>query len=197
MRNRETEVKIRIAHLPATRKRLRELGFRPVHRRSLEDNSLLDTPERILRASRSILRLRRYGTGWWLTYKGTPAPDQFYKSRLEIETEIKNPDAIRSILKQLGFRAVFRYQKFRTQYSQISKNSPELSLDETPIGNFIELEGSRKSIDRVARLLGYSRADYITASYGALYLEECRKSQITPSDMVFPKRSTRRKKAQN
>jgi adenylate cyclase class 2 len=199
MRHRETEVKIRITNVPATRRQLRSLGFRPVHPRSLEDNLLLDTPDRALRQVRSILRVRRYGSRWLLTYKGTPDPDQNYKSRVELETEIKEPRAIQSILEVLGFRPVFQYQKFRVQYRQpvpegrkSSGSGGEVSLDETPVGNFLELEGSRAWIDRVARQLGYSRTDYLTASYGALYLDDCRERGVAPGDMVFPERARRR-----
>ena len=196
MRSRETEVKIRITNVPATRKQLRNLGFRPIHPRSLEDNLLFDTPDRALRRVRSILRLRRYGSRWFLTYKGTPDPDQNYKSRVELETEIEEPRTIQSIFGILGLRPVFRYQKYRMKYRQPvaeGQRQPrgEVSLDETPVGNFLELEGSRAWIDRVARQLGYSRSDYSTASYGALHLEDCRKRGVPPGDMVFFRRSPR------
>lgn len=198
MRHRETEVKLPVADLDATRKRLRALGFRVSHARSLEDNFLFDTPDRELRKVRSILRLRYYGGKFVVTFKGTPAVDSFYKSRLELETEVENPDVIRAIFEALGYQRVFRYQKFRTCYapaqSSSSAASCEVALDETPIGNFLELEGSRRWIDGVARKLGYSRGDYSTQSYGALYLEECRKKNQLAGDMIFPASSRRVKK---
>jgi adenylate cyclase class 2 len=189
MRNRETEVKIRVADVGAIRKKLRKLGFRPIHRRSLEDNVLYDTPDRALRRIRAILRLRRYGATWVLTYKGTPDPDQTYKSRVELETGIEEPQALRAIFGVIGFRPVFRYQKYRVQYAREApgrREGGEVSLDETPVGAFLELEGSRSWIDGVARQLGFSRRDYITDSYGALYLEVCRQHGVSPGDMVFP-----------
>lgn len=194
MRNRETEVKIRVADVAATRRQLRKLGFSPLHRRSLEDNVLYDTPARALRRIRAILRLRQYGSTWVLTYKGTPDPDQTYKSRVELETEIAEPQALRAIFAVLGFQPVFRYQKYRVQFAKRILRRPgkpagEVSLDETPVGNFLELEGSRSWIDRVARQLGFSRRDYITASYGALYLDDCQRRGVSPGDMVFPARS--------
>lgn len=200
MRSRETEVKIRVADVAATRRQLRKFGFVAIHRRSLEDNVLYDTPDRVLRQVRSLIRLRHYGSSWFLTYKATPDPDQHYKSRVELETEIKEPQAIRSILEILGLHPVFRYQKYRAQYRQGDPPGGrslrgEVALDETPVGNFLELEGSRAWIDRVARQLGYSRSDYTTASYGALYREECRKQGIPPGDMLFaarPQRNRRR-----
>jgi len=193
MRSRETEVKIRVADVAATRRQLRKFGFVPVHRRSLEENVLYDTPDRTLRQVRSLIRLRHYGSRWFLTYKATPDPDQHYKSRVELETQIAEPEVIRSILAVLGLRPVFRYQKYRAKHEQrvpegTGKRAGEVALDETPVGNFLELEGSRAWIDRVARQLGYSRSDYTIASYGALHREECRKQGIPPGDMLFAAR---------
>ena len=200
MRNQETEVKIKITGLDVTQKRLRKLGFSLLHRRSLEDNVLYDTPNRTLRRSRSLLRLRRYGSRWWLTFKGTPLPDPHYKSRLELEIGIQEPQVVGSILEALGFQPVFRYQKYRSQYGEAGNQRGndrrtrriEISLDETPIGNFLELEGTPTAIDRVAQLLGYSRGDYLTISYGALYLEECRKQNVPPGDMIFASSAQRK-----
>ena len=197
MSNRETEVKFRVADVRATRRRLRQLGFRLTHRRCLEDNTLFDTPGRSLRKVRSVLRLRRYGQQWMMTFKGTPAADSFYKTRLEFESLVERPQAVRAIFEHLGFSPVFRYQKYRTRYAPAEepvrpKTHREAALDETPIGAFLELEGSRAWIDSIARQLGYTRSDYNTFSYGALYLEECRKKNIPPGDMVFSIHSGRK-----
>ena len=190
MRNRETEVKIRIPSARALRTRLKRLGFVPLHRKALEDNVLYDTPERALRRGRSILRMRRYGSTWLLTYKGMPQDDPHYKSRLELESELKQTQAMEAIFRALGLVPVFRYQKYRTQYTlpgNKTRGRPafEVAIDETPIGDFMEIEGSRRTIDKVARALGYSRSDYSTASYGSLYLEDCARKKIPPGDMVF------------
>lgn len=198
MRHHETEIKIAIADLAGIRRKLRQAGFRPATRRAFEDNVLFDMPGRPLRAIRAVLRLRHYGRRWVITYKGTPEADTRYKSRVEYESEIAHPEAVRLIFHSLGLLPVFRYQKYRTHFVEqeelrraaASKRKPhkprfEISLDETPIGNFIELEGSRAAIDRAARQLGFSAADYSTASYGALYLEQCQKAGVEPSEMVF------------
>jgi len=187
---RETEVKIRISNPRSIRNQLKGLRLVEIHKRTLEDNVLFDTPDRTLRKARCILRLRRYGSRWWITYKGTPDADPHYKSRVELETEVTDPAAVRGIFQALGLVPVFRYQKYRAQFAPQAllhgrKPRLEVALDETPIGDFMELEGSRAAIDRIARQFGYSHRDYSTASYGALYLEECRKENRTPTDMVF------------
>jgi adenylate cyclase class 2 len=199
MLHRETEVKIHIDSLDSFRNLLNKRDIILTHQRAFEDNVLFDTSDRALRKVRAILRLRHYDSQWWVTYKGTPDPDQHYKSRLELESEVENPQAFKAIFQLLGLVPVFRYQKYRTQFALRAGRgrralSLHIALDETPIGNFIELEGSRAMIDRAARRFGYSKKDYSTASYGALYLEECRRKGVAPTDMVFDVRSKRPRK---
>jgi len=63
-------------------------------------------------------------------------------------------------------------------------------FDETPIGNFLELEGPQRWIDEVARQLGYARRDYITDSYAALYRKKCLEEGAKPGNMIFPTRES-------
>jgi hypothetical protein len=49
----------------------------------------------------------------------------------------------------------------------------------------MELEGSPRWIDRQARRMGFRESEYITGSYGSLYLEWCKKKRLNPRDMVF------------
>jgi adenylate cyclase class 2 len=101
-----------------------------------------------------------------------------------METNLSDSDSMERILMQIGYHPVFRYEKFRTEYSSGSVNGKAL-LDETPIGNFLELEGGPQWIERTAKLLGFSRKDYINRSYGYLYLAYCRERRIRPKDMIF------------
>jgi adenylate cyclase, class 2 len=101
-----------------------------------------------------------------------------------METEFPDGDVLEQILVQIGYHPVFRYEKFRTEYTRGSA-AGEVLLDETPIGNFLELEGGPLWIERTAKLLGYSRADYINRSYGYLYLAYCRERRVRPADMIF------------
>ena len=90
------------------------------------------------------------------------------------------------ILERLGFAPVFRYDKYRTEFR--SGRGPGIAtLDETPIGVFVELEGSPAWIDRTARRLGFSEKHYITMSYGQLYFRNCLRKGVTPTHLVFPR----------
>jgi adenylate cyclase class 2 len=148
-----------------------------------EDNVILDTPSLRLRKGGTLLRLRRAAGEIILTYKGKAAAGK-HKSREEWEAEVSDWDAMAAIAERLGFEEAFRYQKYRTEY-QMPGSSGIATLDETPIGVYFELEGRPTWIDRTARRLGFSESDYITDSYGRLYLEWCRKQRVKPGNMVF------------
>jgi adenylate cyclase class 2 len=60
-----------------------------------------------------------------------------------------------------------------------------VTVDETPVGWFLELEGEPAWIDRTAAELGFEEKQYLTESYGSLYLLHCKQRGIEPSDMVF------------
>ncbi len=179
----ETEIKLAVANAGAVRRGLRRLGFE-LARREWERDIVLDTADSALRGNGCLLRLRRHGRRWMLTFKGPPSRDQRYKTRPEIETGVADGQRLLRILGELGYRPVFRYEKIRSTYRQ-GKARAMAGLDVTPIGTFLELEGPRPWIDRTARALGFGPRDYITRSYGVLYLEYCHKHGRQPSDMVF------------
>jgi adenylate cyclase, class 2 len=180
----EIEIKLRLpGKLGKIRRALRDLGFRVSKSRLYESNVLFDNAKRTLRKSGKLIRVRRVGPHMLLTFKG-PSEQSQYKKRREIELPLHDAASMEEIFNQIGYHPVFRYEKFRTEYAKPPAHGKVL-LDETPIGNFLEIEGSPRWIDRTARALGFSRSDYITRSYGYLYLAYCRERRSAPRDMVF------------
>ena len=182
----ETEVKIRIADVEAVCSRLRDLGYRVHAERVFESNTTFDFSGRLLSRKGELLRIRRAGDKALVTFKGRSRWSA-YKSREEIETAVEDPGAVEQILTRLGLSPSFRYEKYRTEYSR-EGSSGIVTVDETPIGNYLEIEGAPDWIDSAAAELGYSQSDYITNSYGALYAAYCRARRVQPSNMVFANR---------
>ncbi|HDJ23927.1 MAG TPA: class IV adenylate cyclase [Candidatus Aminicenantes bacterium] len=164
----EIEVKIKISSLPDLRKKLEELGAEIIKDRYFEDNTLYDFKHQELRQKKSALRLRKINKKCFLTFKGPPLKSRSFKIREEYETEVKNEKQTKKILKKIGLKATFTYSKFRTVFKF---QRVKLFIDETPIGNFIEIEGKQSDIVKVARQLGYSRRDFIKKDYIQLLLE--------------------------
>jgi adenylate cyclase, class 2 len=179
----ETEIKLPAADVASARSMLYRAGFRVWKRRVFENNTIFDTPGLKLRKAAMLLRVREAGGKAILTFKGRPVAGK-HKSREEVEVEVSNPGTLRTIVERLGYRAVFQYQKYRTEYKQAGL-AGVATLDETPIGIYVELEGQPDWIDRTAQQLGYREKDYILSSYARLYLDWCKKNRVKPANMVW------------
>lgn len=186
----EVEVKIAVASASWVRKKLRDAGFHLRAARVFERNIVLDDDRGRLRQDGLLLRVRSAGSSVLCTFKG-PAAGGRHKRREEREFDAGNLDECLAVFEGLGYRPSFRYDKYRTEFTRGSE-AGHVTLDETPIGIFMELEGAARWIDATARSLGFSRADYITASYGKLYLVWCCEHGKKPGNMVFRGRNAQK-----
>lgn len=179
----ETEVKIPVQSAAEARRLLRRAGFSQTGRRTLEVNVIFDTPGRMLKKRDALLRVRRLGRKFTLTYKA-PRKQGRNKTRLEAEVEVSDTSTLEWILRQLGFVAVFRYEKYRTPFAR-TRGEGHIFLDETPIGCFLEVEGPVKWIDPTVRRLGVQKASCVTETYVELYEQYCKKRGLSPNAMTF------------
>jgi adenylate cyclase class 2 len=163
--------------------RLRQLGFQQVTPRTHEMNVLFDLPGHPLRNRGDLLRLRKYGNTWVLTHKSKGKnKDGPHKTRVEVETRVENGEKMEAILRALQFEPCFRYEKFRAEWKG---GDGHVVIDETPIGNFAEIEGPPEWIDSVARDLQIDRKDYITDTYAGLFFDWKRKTSSNAPEMTF------------
>lgn len=171
----EIEVKLKIGDAGSFRQTLLEKGFRSIVPRAFEKNTVFDTPRKKLKKRKKLLRLRKINDRNVLTFKQPAespgssviaAPTARYKIREEIETEVPDFETMEKIILGLGYVPVFIYEKYREEFE---KDGVHLMLDETPIGNYIEIEGGAAAIDQAAQLLGFATGDYITANYRKLF----------------------------
>jgi adenylate cyclase class 2 len=179
----ETEIKIRLQDKAAALDLIRGAGFHESVPRLFEANTLYDTPDQRLRTKEMLLRIRQAGETSIVTWKGAGIPGP-HKSRPEIETPIGSAESLSQIFRHLGFEPTFRYEKYRTEFTA-ADHTGTITLDETPIGDFLELEGPAAWIDQTAALLGFSPQQYILDSYGKLYIAECERRGVQPAHMVF------------
>lgn len=177
----EVEIKFLVVDVKALARRLRASGFRLVTRRTHEMNALYDRPGHPLRRRGEILRLRKYGKRWTLTHKSKGTARR-HKSRQEYETEVADGGSLDRILHTLGFSPSFRYEKFRSEWTD---GRGKVVIDETPIGTVAEIEGPPRWIDQTARRLGIPPSSYITLSYGALFEEWKRRTGSSAREMTF------------
>jgi adenylate cyclase class 2 len=205
--NREIEIKLRILDLPRLVRDLHRIGTTSLGR-VFEQNTIYDTSDSAFRHAGRLVRLRletlaprsaakrpvrlarpkSHPTRGILTAKAPPhvsgktSGPARYKERLERELVIRNPGGWPSALRSLALRPSFTYEKFRSTFELAGI---ELDLDETPVGTFLELEGSPEAIDRAACVLGFVPRDYIRGTYWDVYAADCRRRRRPLKNMVF------------
>ncbi len=180
---RETEIKLPFPSAAEAASRLLSLGARLLRERELEDNVLYDFPGDDLRSGGRMLRLRRAGGVGILTFKG-PVQGKFrHKVREERETGIEDAGATARILEGLGLVPKYRYQKYRAVFEI---DGLEASVDETPLGCFVELEGDEEAIDRIAATLGFGPDRYVLLTYRQIHEEAAASRGVEPGDLLFP-----------
>ncbi|MBI2223335.1 MAG: class IV adenylate cyclase [Acidobacteria bacterium] len=177
----EREVKLRFDSAESARDAILQAGATSVHGRRLQEDFLLDTEDETLRRRRCVLRVRLENGMSRLTFKG-PVQPSLMKVREEIETVVGDGEVLLQTFAELGLHVWFRYQKYREEFACVDVIA---SVDETPVGVFVELEGSEHGIESLATALGRGPADYILDSYRGLFLKFRDEHGIVGSDMVF------------
>jgi len=190
---REIEIKFQVRDLRRLARALRAAGFRSITPRRHESNTLYDSREQLLYRRGELLRLRKYGDTWTVTHKAKARVGR-HKSRVETETIVENGEAMGRIFSALGLQPVFQYEKFRSEWAD---GKGHVVVDETPIGNFAEIEGPPSWIDRTARSLGIREHEYITQNYAALFFAWKQATSSAAKQMLFNETHAKREQRSN
>jgi adenylate cyclase class 2 len=177
----EREIKLAFESIDAARAAVLATGATPLLGRRLQEDALLDTTDEQLRQRRCVLRVRMECGKSRLTFKG-PVQPGIMKLREELETVVGDGDVLLRVLRELGLSVWFRYEKYREEFAH---EDVIVAIDETPVGVFVEIEGSEPGIASMAKALGRSPDDYVVDSYRALFLQQGQASGLTGRDMVF------------
>jgi adenylate cyclase class 2 len=177
----EIEVKFPLTDRGALTRRLEEIGAHRLYPETFEDNIVLDRRGE-LRTKGALLRVRKFGKYAIATYKGPMSMEGGIKKREEVQTGVESFELAIELLDALGFKPVFRYQKFREVWRV---KDVEIVLDRTPIGEYFEIEGPIDVIRSVANDLGMNMDQAIRQTYADLYRLARRTRSDLPENMVF------------
>ena len=178
----EIEIKFVLRDRNTLVRKLHEAGAERLYPETFEDNIVLDRRGE-LRTKGSMLRVRKFGRYAIATYKGPVAFDGNVKTRDEVQTGVESFELAIQLFDALGFKPVFRYQKFREVWRL---RDVEVVLDRTPIGDYFEIEGPMDVIRAVTEELGMNVENGIRQSYADLYRHHRRTRGDLPEHMVFP-----------
>lgn len=180
----EIEVKFPLKDRADLVGKLEGLNGEMLYPETFEDNIVLDRRGE-LRTRGALLRLRKFGRYTLVTFKGPMSMDGGIKSREEVQTGIESLESALAVFDSLGYKPVFRYQKFREVWRV---NGLEVVLDRTPIGEFFEIEGTADAIRSLVAALGLEMDLSIRLSYADLYRQFRRTRADLSENMVFSAR---------
>lgn len=159
MKKFEIEQKYKIKSPASIRSQLKQMGAK-LAVSGAEKNELWDFGN-LLKKKNSVLRLREAGGKATLTFKGPRLKSKF-KKRIETETVV-NADAMRLILKMLGYKIRVCYDKKREGYDL---KRAHVTLDQLKgFGWFVEIEAEPKVIEGLAKKFGFTSKDREERSY--------------------------------
>ncbi len=175
----ETEIKINIDKLDIEdiRKRILKIRAELFKARHLEVDEYFDK-RKYLENSNQLLRLRDNST---LCYKGPPEKKAKFKIREEIELLVGDGNRLKTILEKLGYKKTKQKEKYREAYII---GTVQIMIDETPIGNFIEIEGTKENVPVIAAKLGFAEKDFIKKTYSEIWKSYAKKHG-KKGDMIF------------
>jgi adenylate cyclase class 2 len=177
----EREIKLVFRDAAEAKAAILAAGATPLRGRRLQEDCLLDTPDDQLRRKGCTLRVRMECGKTLLTFKG-PAQASPMKLREELETVVGDGVLFLRVLEELGFCVWFRYQKYREEFAH---EDVTVAIDETPVGTFVEIEGSERGIEEMAAALARTPADYLLDSYRGLFVKHCERHGLPVTDMLF------------
>jgi len=180
---KEIELKFKIDESNLIRKKLKEERAKFIGK-AFERTIKFDTENKDLEKKEKFLRVR---TGFKnvITFKRKiKSEDKKFKEREEIELEISDLEKMKKILENLGFTKKLIMEKYREKWQW---GSAEVVIDRLPFGNFIEIEGSKKSIQKAAKILGLDLKEGITATYWGLWEDFRKRKGLKEENIIFKK----------
>lgn len=176
----ERELKFRCEDLSSLREHLIGAEAERVSVSTKETNWILDR-KGYLEGRGEVLRVRAQGAEARFTFKGPARFEEGAKIRTEREVRVDDHKEVIAILRALGFEVSRRYEKFRETWQL---GGVSVCLDHTPIGDFVEFEGSKAK--QVAKRFRFLPAEAELGNYIELYEEYRQDHPAAPEDMVFP-----------
>lgn len=160
---REIEVKFEVDGFEEIRERLKKLKAKLIWEGN-EENFYFDFTDRQLRRGGKMLRLREWkghSVSVTLKEKILNTSDR-YKIRNELELEAPDMKTAKAFLGALGLQKTKSYTKYRWHWAV---GNAYVELDSLGGRYFVEIEGTKKKIQHLAKRLGLDWNRATTESY--------------------------------
>ncbi|MEJ5166674.1 MAG: class IV adenylate cyclase [Thermoanaerobaculia bacterium] len=163
---KEIEVKLPVKDFKEVKGLLKKLKAKKKFKETLERNILFDHKSLKLKERDWVLRLRQFGEKNILTLKTKSIGRKGFKVREEVNIFFEDFEKMKEVFQRMGFFEAFYYEKYREEYEL---NGLSISLDKTPVGNYVEIEGDYKKIENFLKKIGAKIEETLSLSYFQLF----------------------------
>lgn len=161
----EIEYKFAVDELRQFFLRLNKIPLHLVKPRTYELSIMYDNSDGLMQSTDGRIRVRRSGNTVEFCYK-KPVTRSGIKQEIEYQVKVDAFDQLVSILESMGFFPTTSYERYRTEYEI---DGVKIAIDEYPFANFVEIEGDRRKIKKVALALGLDLTANLTDSCDTLF----------------------------
>ncbi|MFA6252125.1 MAG: CYTH domain-containing protein [Candidatus Paceibacterota bacterium] len=118
--------------------------------------------------------------------EGNISKSEYFK-RIELDTDISDVDAVIKMMPYFGYPKKISWEKKRINFlpNKNAKTDFEISLDETPMGYFLEIEADENRIEEIIKLLKLEDAERTKKAYLGIWADFKEKHNIKDENMLF------------
>jgi adenylate cyclase class 2 len=178
----EIELKFIVGDKSKIIEKLHSLSSECITPRTYELSVMYDNQEGLMQNSDGRIRLRKSGDTTEFCYK-KPLTREGVKQEIEYQVTVSNYEMLEKIVKEMGFSKTTSYERYRTTFHL---HNTQVTLDEYPFQDFLEIEGALDDITKAAELLGYSLGENLTDSCDTLFTNWRAEQGLPPTPhMIF------------
>jgi len=152
---KEVEVKILEINVKKLKQILKENKADLVMKKNLQKNYFYSSPEI---EKKGVIRLRTNINGQTIAIKSKLKFSKGHKIIKEFETKIESAKEVMMGLEMLGFKQIGCVEVIREDWKLFNCLISLVRMPKIPY--YVEIEGNKDNILKVAKLFGYSEADY-------------------------------------
>ena len=116
---------------------------------------MFDNADKLMEHADGRVRLRQQGSRISLSYKRPLPSVDNEKKEVELETEVGDFEVMSNILRMMGYAPSTSYEKYTALLKLKNKPDIHIEIQKYPFETFLEIEGGKEEIEKVAEQLGF------------------------------------------
>ncbi len=131
---------------------------------------MFDNANKLMEHTDGRIRLRQHGDKITLSYKRPLPSVGNEKKEVELETTVGDIEVTTHILRMMGYSPTTSYEKYIT-HIKFKNSDAELEIQKYPFATFLEIEGEKEEIEKIASELGLDIKKALNKPVDTLFCE--------------------------